>query len=90
VARSAPIPVSSCPVDRKPLAARGSRNIWRSFRFWFHSFIVFQTICIVHGLTLSPYLMFLSRPRAGSVEGQKFMTLLPYVGTRARNTNAQP
>ena len=42
--RSAPIPFSSCPVDRNPLAARGSFSITRSVRFWLHSRIEVQAI----------------------------------------------
>ena len=37
VDRSAPIPFSSCPVDRNPLADRGSFSIARSVRFSLHS-----------------------------------------------------
>jgi hypothetical protein len=46
VDRSAPIPFSSCPVDRNPLVARGSFNIARSVRFWLDSRIKLQTIRI--------------------------------------------
>ena len=46
--RSAPIPFSSCPVDRNPLAARGSFSIARSVRFWLHSRIEVQAIASFH------------------------------------------
>jgi hypothetical protein len=47
VNRSAPIVFSSCPIDRNPLAARGSFSIARSVRFWLHSRIEVQTIRIL-------------------------------------------
>jgi len=37
VERSAPMPLSSCPVDLNPRAARGSFSIIRSVLFWLHS-----------------------------------------------------
>jgi hypothetical protein len=46
VDRSALIAFSSCPVDRNPLAARGSFSIARSVRFWLDSRIKVQTIRI--------------------------------------------
>src|SRR5260370_32418681 len=42
VARSAPMPFSSCPTERNPLVARGSFSIARSVLFWRHSEIAFQ------------------------------------------------
>ena len=42
VARSAPMPFSSCPIDLTPLVDLGSVSISRSFRFRRHSAIAFQ------------------------------------------------
>jgi hypothetical protein len=47
VDRSASIPFSSCPIDRNPLADRGSLSIVRSVRFWLHSRIAVQAIRIL-------------------------------------------
>jgi hypothetical protein len=52
VARSAPMPFSSCAIDLKPLVARGSCSICRSFRFWFYSLIALKTM--LHPLTKDP------------------------------------
>src|SRR6516164_1856171 len=37
VERSAPMPFSSCPVERNPRVERGSFNIVRRLLFWLHS-----------------------------------------------------
>jgi hypothetical protein len=48
VARSAPMLFSSCAVDRKPRAERGSTSIFWSVLFWRHSLIAFH-ISSPHG-----------------------------------------
>src|SRR5437763_15967909 len=47
VARSQLMPFSSCPVERYPLAERGSLSISRSFFLSCHSRIVVQTMLIL-------------------------------------------
>src|SRR5215813_10941060 len=50
VERSAPIPFSSCPVERNPRVERGSFNISRGLLFWLHSRSA-VSIHILPGLT---------------------------------------
>src|SRR5215470_1016029 len=54
VERSAPMPFSSCPVERNPRVERGSFNIVRNVLFWRHSRNT-VSILILPGLTAKPY-----------------------------------
>jgi hypothetical protein len=73
VDRSALIAFSSCPVDRNPLAARGSFSIARSVRFWLDSRIKVQTIRISVPFCENVGIQFASQ----SVSSTKVATKIP-------------